>query len=105
MNGQVVSGDALCKQRVLWHEDLATGDVTLETIVDLTEIIDYNKSLYNSTDERATFKGRTLMAKIPMGLFMQLDRLGITRDDKRFRKWLDDPDNRAFRTRPGKMSK
>lgn len=77
----------------------------METTTDITEIVEYNKYLFNDTDERANFRKKTLMAKIPMGIFLQLHKDGITKDDKALRKWLDDPDNRVFRTRPGKMSK
>jgi hypothetical protein len=43
------------------------------------------------------------VASIPMGVYMELDAKGIARDEKAFARWLDDPDQRAFRTRPGRL--
>jgi hypothetical protein len=43
-----------------------------------------------------------------MAVFDELHKQGITRgfhvlDQKRFREWLNNPDNRFFRTREGKV--
>jgi hypothetical protein len=38
------------------------------------------------------------VARIPMVIWQQLQRLGITRDEAAFNKWLNDPDNSVFRT-------
>jgi len=38
-----------------------------------------------------------------MNIYMDLVSKGITRTEKDFKKWLNDPDNRFFRTRPGRV--
>jgi hypothetical protein len=42
------------------------------------------------------------VARIPIGIYMQLRRLGITQDRKAFDAWLDARDNRVFRTDDGR---
>ncbi len=38
------------------------------------------------------------VARIPLNIYMHLQRLGITKDPKRWAAWLNDPDNSVFRT-------
>jgi hypothetical protein len=50
----------------------------------------------------------TKVASIPLTVIDQLNRKGIMRgfaviNDKEFRKFLNDPENRFFRTRPGRV--
>jgi hypothetical protein len=76
----------------------------------ITDILEANKADYNATDSRAGW-GDTLnnrVARIPLAVFTDLEKKGITRgltviDMKRFKDWLNDPDNRVFRTRAGKI--
>lgn len=90
-----------------FHYDTETDVVTIETVQDVTEIIETNKYLANAHDERTPWnkKGmaRNKVASIPMSIYYKLLREGILQDQERFHKWLNDPDNRLFRTRPGKI--
>ena len=43
------------------------------------------------------------VASIPMPLYYRLKRDGIADDPKRMKAWLNDADNRFFRTRPGRV--
>ena len=45
----------------------------------------------------------SMVASIPMVLYMQLHKEGIVQDEERLRAWINDSDNSAFRTRPGKI--
>jgi hypothetical protein len=38
------------------------------------------------------------VARIPMNIYMNLKKLGIVADRKKFEAWLNDPDNCVFRT-------
>lgn len=77
---------------------------------DITDIIESNKADYNATDSKASW-GDTLnnrVARIPLTVFQDLEKQGITRgftviDMKRFKDWLNNPDNRVFRTRAGRI--
>jgi hypothetical protein len=80
---------------------------------DCEDIIESNKYLYNLHDQRAPFVQRKAdgtkevfhrVGNIPMVILMDLMSKGILDDDKAFKKWLDDPDNKYFRTRPGRLS-
>lgn len=79
---------------------------------DISHLIEYNKSQYNQSDERQRWDGNNAygnkVASIPLVVFNELDKLGITRgfsiiDHKRFKEFLNNPDNRVFRTRTGKI--
>jgi hypothetical protein len=84
------------------HLDETFDRLILETSQDVTPLIEENRAFMADTDERAPFKGDLVrVASIPMNLFMELDRIGITRDPAAFRRWLNDRDNSVFRTRPG----
>lgn len=73
---------------------------------DASDILEINKAEYNSVDERARHKSEAFnrVARLPLVVFADLERRGITKDPKAFKKWLDEPDNRHFRTRPGRLS-
>lgn len=72
---------------------------------DATSLIEANLQKRNSVDERARFKSEAFnrVASIPMVVLEELRRKGILNDKKAFRKWLNDRDNLAFRTRPGRV--
>jgi hypothetical protein len=43
------------------------------------------------------------VAELDMITFMKLEALGILNDKKAMSKWLNDPENKAFRTSEGKV--
>jgi len=88
-----------------FHYDEATGDIGLQTQQDVTAIIGDTKGVFNQTDERAPWKGDVhKVASIPMGIYHELAKISNNFKDQRvIRKWLNDKDNRVFRTRPGKV--
>ena len=75
----------------------------IESIQDVEPIIEYNKALYNATDERARHGDVSRVANIPLVVWADLKRRGIMDDEKKLSAWLNDPENRMFRTRPGKV--
>jgi len=78
---------------------------------DISAIIEANKADYNETDKNTRWGEGQLsnrVARIPLTVFQDLDKLGITRgftviDQKRFKEWLNNPDNQVFRTRAGRV--
>jgi len=90
------------------HSD-GNGGIVIETRQDVTGIIEQNKKEYNSFDERAKWSDELFgnkIASIPMTVIDELNKQGIMRgfavlDDKRFKAWLNERDNRVFRTRTG----
>ena len=87
------------------HEDAVTGAFTVESVQDVTEIVAANKASYAATRQRAPCTGDGIhrYASIPLGIYFDLVKQGITRDPVAMKRWLNDPDNLAFRTRPGKV--
>jgi hypothetical protein len=78
---------------------------------DITGILEMNKREYAAQDERKRWSEDAFgnkVASIPLTVFAELEKQGITRgfaviDKKRFNEWLNNPDNRAFRTRAGRV--
>lgn len=94
------SADPEVKLRKTFHYH-DNGSFTIEEVQDYEPIIELNK--FQANDDVPTTRGENLrhMARIPMTLLMRLQAEGIFNDKERFEKWLDDPDNFAFRTRRG----
>jgi len=90
------------------HAD-GDGGLIIETRQDVGGILEANKREYNSHDERARWSDHMFgnkVASIPLTVIDDLNKKGIMRgfhvlDQKAFTKWLNEPDNRYFRTRPG----
>jgi hypothetical protein len=90
------------------HAD-GEGGIVIQTRQDVSDIVEQNKKEYNSFDERARWSDQLFgnkVASIPMTVIDDLNKAGIMRgfavlDDKRFALWLNDPMNRAWRTRTG----
>jgi hypothetical protein len=90
------------------HAD-GDGGIIIETRQDITAILEQNKKEYNSFDERAKWSDELLgnkIASIPMTVIDDLNKQGIMRgfhiiDEKRMKAWLNERDNRVFRTRTG----
>jgi hypothetical protein len=84
------------------------GGYVIETKQDITGIIESNKTQFNAIDEKAKWGEWTKVASIPNVVVDDLNKQGIMRgfavlDEKRFRAFLNNPDNRFFRTRPGQV--
>ena len=76
---------------------------SIETTQDVTSIVDHAKSCYNSVDERARWGEGQHVASIPISVWQDLKKRGIADDQAKFKRWLNDRDNRVFRTRPGRV--
>lgn len=95
-----------------FHYDEATGDFRIETRQDVSQVVAANKESYNETDERARWGESPIGARaasIPLQVWGQLVAKGIVNwqyevlDQKRWKAWLNDSENTAFRTRPGRI--
>jgi hypothetical protein len=90
------------------HSD-GDGGIVIETRQDISDILEQNKKEYNSYDERARWSDHMFgnkVASIPLTVIDDLNAKGIMRgfavlDEKRFKAWLNERDNRVFRTRTG----
>lgn len=82
----------------------------IQTLQDPTSVVEANKAQFNGVDERARYNdGLHHVARIPLAVLERLVRekilvIGKNGDgegNKRFKRWLNSPDNRFFRVRPG----
>jgi hypothetical protein len=76
------------------------GETGLPLIVhtqDTKPIIEHCKRLA-SNFQGTNREDITHVASIPLVVYRQLEALGITKDRKAFDRWLDERDNRVFRT-------
>lgn len=102
--------------RRYFHYDPDDGSFSIETVADVQSVVDENKRHFNDTDERARFnvKGKesptgARVASIPVAVLPMLAKKGLVDasgqilDEKGFRRWLNDSENQAFRTRPGRV--
>ena len=86
-----------------WHYDEDKDEATIQTQQDVTDVIEENKNEFNQIDERAKWGEFNKVASIPLSLYYQLKAEGKLDDQAYMKRWLNDPDNRHFRTRPGEV--
>ena len=101
-NKKVLSHDQLSGITRYWHDN-QDGTYTVETDQDMSAIIEQNKKLANQTDKHSKYGEWSRVASIPLSVYYDLKAKGIVDDPKAMKKWLNDPDNKYFRTREGKI--
>jgi hypothetical protein len=84
------------------------GGLIIRTTQDVTAIVEQNKAQYNTGSVHDKWGDLTKVASLPFTIIDTLNRKGIMRgfaviDEKEFRLFLNDPENRFFRTRPGRV--
>lgn len=82
-----------------FHYDADKDEAVIQKSQDVSAIIEANKAEFNAAPER--WGEWSKVGSIPLSVYYELERKGILQDQKALAKWLNDPDNRAFRTRPG----
>lgn len=93
--------------RRIAHEH-GDGSGVLQTQQDVTDVVENNKMNYNERHGERFQDFTTHVARIPTGIYYELIRTGVI-DEKndpegtRLKAWLNDPDNKAWRSRPGKI--
>jgi hypothetical protein len=98
-DSRLLDFDPVSKVRRVLHMD---GDlVHAAATQDISDHMDINKALYN--EQRPGWQEGQRVASIPNVIWEDLVRRGIANDTKKLKAWLNDPDNRAFRTRPGRV--
>ena len=86
-----------------FHYDAVEDKAIIETSQDVTAILEANKRAFNQVDENANWKGDIhLCARVPLNIFNSLPK-ELRRDQKAFKRWLNHPDQAAFKLRPGKI--
>ncbi len=86
--------------------DLHTGDMTIHTAQEMQPVLDEAKRMREASKQMGTHQriGQNHMrpvAEVPMLVYNQSIRENWGK--KEWRKWLNDPDNKAFRITDGKF--
>ena len=78
--------------------------LVVRNTMDAEPIIERNKKLFNSGEDGYSPR-RTLrrVATLDMVTYLDLHKRGILRSKKKMARWLNDPENRFFRTAPGRV--
>jgi hypothetical protein len=87
------------------------GGLVIETVQDVSDIMESNKAQFNAYDERSRWSNEVFgnkIASVPLTVIDDLNQKGIMRgfhvlDQKKFKEFLNHPDNRVWRTRPGRV--
>lgn len=88
--------------RYFYHDE-ETGESTIETVQDVTAIGELNKAKYDAHTSLDRWGDGKIVASIPMSVYAKMLREGKTNDQAYMRRWLNDPENRMYRVRPGKV--
>ena len=92
-----------------YHYDPHTGGFAIETVQDVEPILEANRRVWNGTEKHTRYGEMTRIASLPNVIVMELAKqqilspTGTILDDTKYRAWLNDPANRLFRTRAGKV--
>lgn len=96
---KLLDTDPITGIRHVFNYDDVTDEATITAEQDVDTVVEANKALYNENHGR--HGEMTRVAQIPMVVYMDLKKRGIIDDQAAMKRWLNDPDNRFFRTRPG----
>jgi len=102
MDKRLFSSDEATGVRKIWHWDSSNDTFVIETEMAqpvLENILEENKQTFN--DAPSAWGDGQKVASIPIHIYWDLKKKGIIDDEVAFKRWLNDPDQRAFRTRPG----
>ena len=78
------------------------GTLLIERSQNLRPIVEQCKRDASNFDWHGRNRDFTKVASIPLLIWGQLTRLGIAQDPKRLEQWLNERDNRVFRTDDGR---
>lgn len=99
MADKVFDVDPLSGITSYWHYDETTDTALIEKRQDVSDIVDANKAEFN--EDHGRYGEWTKVASIPLSVYYDLKAKGIVDDPVAMKRWLNDADNRFFRTRPG----
>jgi len=82
-------------------DTLNDDTIIISETQDVTAIIEANKRSANAIDRHQKHGEWSKVASIPLNIYYDLKRQGIVDDPVRLKRWLNDSDNKYFRTRGG----
>lgn len=103
MDTRLIDTDPLTGTRTLYHYDPATEQFHYEDVQDVSALVEDNRRVHNDATDKNWKGDMHMVARLPMQIWFKLKKEGKLNDPKAMRRWLNDPDNAAFRTRPGRI--
>lgn len=107
LHSRVLSQNPQAGTTEWFHYDDVEDRIWTETVQDAEPLLELNLLARNEYDERARWKGDTHhVASVPLVVIDRIKRttgIDLLRDKAAQRAFLNDPDNRMFRTRPGRV--
>lgn len=101
MTEKILSIDPVTNIKSVFHYDESTDTAIIEKRQEVSNIVEQNKAEFNQDHGRHGEWNK--VASIPLSVYYDLKAKGIMDDPVAMKKWLNDPDNRFFRTRPGRV--
>lgn len=107
MAGRLLDHDASTGITEYYHFNETDQSWGIETVQDITGILDANVRLQN--EQTGRYKDLTMIARLPLSVVMDLAKQGIMDmgmrilDEKKYRRWLNDSENQKFRTKLGQV--
>lgn len=104
---RLLDHDPLAGITEYYHFDPADNSWGIETVQDVTAIVEANKARQNA--DTGAWGELTMFASTPMTVTMDLINKGILDagfrviDRRRYAQWMNDPENRHFRTKMGRI--
>ena len=113
-----LSYDEATGKTEIYHYDAIENRSIIETVQDIEPILIQNRAEYNSFDENARWGSPSRQSqeifhhvgRVPDVILEKMPpemRQGIMSGKglrgKAWKRWINDPDNRMFRTRPGRV--
>lgn len=86
-----------------FHHDQAADKVVINRVQDVEPILDANKRAFNDATRLPQKSEFRHMARIPNVVVERLMKDGTWFDPARLERWMNDPDNKYFRTAPGRV--
>lgn len=102
LDKRLIAEDAETGATDWYHYESSTGGFTVEHVQDVEPIVDQCK-LIHSNAERGWKGDMVHVARIPLVILAKLRKDGTLADPKKFKAWLNERDNRVFRTHEGSV--
>lgn len=102
MSKRLFDHDPLLGITKYWHVK-DNGEFAVETVQDTATAFDLNRREFNEQSDGKNWRDVNKVASIPLAVYYDLKRKGIADDPAALKRWLNDADNRVFRTRGGTL--
>ena len=102
IDSRVLDTDVEAGIVTMFHYDDADDSMTIEEIQDVEPLAELNKARLNAS-ERGWKGDLHMVASIGIIEYQKLLTSGCTKSQRCMKRWLNDRDNRVFRTKEGRV--